>query len=159
MVRHLLGEGTASGLRVGIIVSRFNEFVTARLLRGAESVLQERGVRDQDVTVVWVPGALELPQAASRMARSGRWDALVALAAVIRGQTSHYDLVATQVARGINETALVTGVPVGFGVVTSESSEQAVARAGGAMGNRGADAAAAALEMALLLPRLDQPLS
>ena len=159
MVRHLLGEGTASGLRVGVIVSRFNEFVTARLLRGAEGVLQERGIRDQDVTVVWVPGALELPQAASRMARSGRWDALVALAAVIRGETSHYDLVATQVARGIAETALVTGVPVGFGVVTSETSEQAVARAGGAMGNRGAAAAAAALEMALLLPRLDQPLS
>jgi 6,7-dimethyl-8-ribityllumazine synthase len=143
-----------NGLRVGLIASQFNEFVTARLLSGALDALQRAGVREKDTLVAWVPGALELPQAARRMADSRQWDALVTLGAVIRGETSHYDHVATEAARGVAEVARETGVPVSFGVLTAENAEQAADRAGGKLGNRGADAADAAVKMANLFRAL-----
>ncbi len=143
-----------NGLRVGLIASLFNEFVTARLLSGALEALNRAGVREEDTLVVWVPGALELPQAAKRMADSRQWDALVTLGAVIRGETTHYDHVATEAARGVAEVARETGVPVAFGVLTTENAEQAADRAGGRLGNRGADAAEAAVKMANLFRAL-----
>ena len=143
-----------NGLRVGLIASLFNEFVTARLLSGALEALNRAGVREEDTLVVWVPGALELPQAAKRMADSRQWDALVTLGAVIRGETTHYDHVATEAARGVAEVARETGVPVAFGVLTTEDAEHAADRAGGRLGNRGADAAEAAVKMANLFRAL-----
>ncbi len=155
MAPELSVEPDGHGLRVGVVASRYNEFVTTRLLQGAREALEQRGVQDEDVTVAWVPGALELPQAALRMARTGRFDALVALGAVVRGETSHYDLVAAESARGIADVARETGVPIGFGVLTTNTVEQATDRAGGRLGNRGHDAALAALEMAGLFRRID----
>lgn len=137
-------------LRVGVIVSRFNEAVTSRLLTGARQALAKRGVREEDITIAWVPGSLELPQLAQRMAASGDWDALVAIGCVIRGETAHFDIVANEAVRGIADVARATGVPVAFGVLTTNTMEQAMARAGGNLGNRGYDAAETALHMANL---------
>ena len=139
-----------SGLRIGLIASEFNEFITARLLTGAQKALEKAGVPGVGISTVWVPGALELPQAAQHMAASGQFDALVTLGCVIRGETSHYDVVASETARGVADVARATGVPVTFGVLTTETVEQATARAGGELGNRGADAAEAAVKMANL---------
>jgi 6,7-dimethyl-8-ribityllumazine synthase len=133
------------GARVGIAVSRFNEVVTDRLLRGAREALEELGVAEP--RVVRVPGAFELPLACRWLAESGTVDAIVALGAVVRGGTPHFEHVCTQAARGILDTSLATGVPVGFGVLTCDTLEQALERAGGAAGNKGVDAARAALEM------------
>ena len=143
------------GLCIGIIASQFNEFVTTRLLQGARDALLQHGVRDEDTTVAWVPGSLELAQTAQRMARSGRWDALVALGAVVRGETFHFELVALESAHGIEEVAGQTGIPITFGVLTTDTVEQATERAGGRLGNKGADAATAAIQMANLFSRLD----
>ena len=148
MAREIAGSLGAQGLRVGVIAAQFNEAVTARLLRGAREAAERHGVREDDLTIVRVPGSFELPQAAERMARGGRWDALVALGCVIRGETAHFDFVAAEAARGVAQVARETGVPVAFGVLTTETTEQAMARSGGAQGNRGFDAMESAIKMA-----------
>jgi len=141
--------------RVGILVSRYNETVTVQLLAGAEACLRERGVPSASVDVVWVPGAWELPFGARALAERGGYAALVALGAVIRGETAHFDYVAGEASRGLMDVALRTGVPVGFGVLTCDTLAQALARAGGAAGNKGHEAAAAALDAAAALGRGD----
>ncbi len=146
----LEGSLDAEGLRVCIVVARWNEFVTRKLLEGAESCLGERGARQDDVTVAWVPGAFEIPTAANWAARSGRFDAVICLGAVIRGDTAHFEYVAGGTTDGIGATARETGVPVIFGVLTVDSVEQALSRAGGKDGHKGEEAAQAAIEMANL---------
>ena len=133
--------------RVAVVVSRFNELVTERLLAGARTRLAEGGVDDASVDVVWVPGAFELPLAAAEAAHSGRYRAIVALGCVIRGETAHFEYVAGEAARGLQTVALTYRIPVGFGVLTTETFEQAIERAGGEAGNKGYDAADAALRM------------
>ena len=142
------------GRRVAVVVSRFNDVVTSRLLEGALAALRRHGVGDEDVEVAWTPGALEIPLAAQRLARSEQFDAIVCLGAVIRGDTAHFDYVAGGCAQGVQRVALETGVPCTFGVLTTETLEQALDRAGGKHGNKGWDAAEAALEMADLLGSL-----
>ena len=141
--------------RVGILVSRYNETVTVQLLAGAEACLRERGVPSASVDVVWLPGAWELPFGARALAERGGYAALVALGAVIRGETAHFEYVAGEASRGLMDVALRTGVPVGFGVLTCDTLAQALARAGGAAGNKGYEAAAAALDAAAALGRGD----
>ncbi|MEA2507573.1 MAG: 6,7-dimethyl-8-ribityllumazine synthase [Actinomycetota bacterium] len=152
-------EGSFEGrhLRVGVVASRFNGAIAARLVDGALDCLRRHGVEDQDISLVWVPGAFELPAAAQRLATSGEVDAIVCLGAVIRGDTAHFDLVAGHAARGIGEVSLRTGIPVTFGVLTTDDAEQAGGRAGGKSGNKGFDAAMAALEMANLFGSLPKP--
>jgi 6,7-dimethyl-8-ribityllumazine synthase len=140
----------ATGRRVAIVVARFNEVVTERLLDGAVQELKKRGVADADITVAWVPGAFELPQACAWLAESGQYDAILLLGAVVRGGTDHYDYVCSGVTDGTMQVQLAHGVPIGFGLLTCATMEQALARAGGDVGNKGADAAAAALSMAEL---------
>jgi len=147
-----VGEGklAASGKRLGIVVSRFNAFITERLLGGALDALRRAGARDQDITIMRVPGAFEVPSAARRLAASGRTDAVICLACIIRGETSHYEHLANEVTRGIGQSAQETGVPHAYGVLTCDSLEQAIDRAGLKMGNKGWDAALSAVEMASL---------
>ena len=145
------GKLVAHGARIGIVASRFNEFITAKLLGGAQDALLRHEVREEDIEVAWVPGAFELPLMAAKMARSGRYDAVLCLGAVIRGATSHYDLVCNEAAKGVAAVGLETGVPVLFGVVTTETIEQAIERAGTKAGNKGYDCAVSALEMVDLL--------
>lgn len=149
-------EGTldGSGLRIGVVVARFNDLVTERLLQGARDGLRRSGVRDEDVDVVWVPGAVEIPLAARTLADGGRFDAVVTLGAVVRGATSHYDHVCSMVASGVSRVALDADLPVIFGVLTTDTLEQALERAGSKAGNKGFDAALGAVEMATLLTRL-----
>ena len=149
-------EGTpdGTGRRVAIVVSRFNELITERLRDGAVETALEAGVHDSHIDVVWVPGAFELPMVAKRLATSGDYDAIACVGAVIRGETPHFDFVAGEAARGVMDVALETGVPVTFGVITSDNVEQARARAGGAVGNKGREAMLAALELADLQARL-----
>jgi len=149
-----VGERDGSGRRVGVVAARFNEMITGKLVEGALAGLAKHGVGAGDVDVAWVPGAFEIPLVASRMARSHRYSAVICLGAVIRGDTAHFDLVANESARGIAQAALDTGVPVIFEVLATEDLAQAEARAGGAHGNKGWEAAEAALEMACLLDRL-----
>lgn len=151
----LEGGHEARGVRVALVVSRFNDFVTEKLLAGAVDCLDRNGGGAADRTVVRVPGAWELPQAADRLARRGGLDAIVALGAVIRGETSHFDWICHEVARGLGDVARRRDLPVIFGVLTAETAEQALARAGGDKGNKGWEAALAALEMAGLYRRLD----
>jgi 6,7-dimethyl-8-ribityllumazine synthase len=148
------GSLEARGRRFAVAVSRFNEVVTGPLLEGAAAAFRRHGIPDDDVEVAWTPGAFELPLAARRLAESGQFDAVVCLGAVIRGETAHFDLVATECARGIQDVALSTGVPCTFGVLTTESLAQALDRAGGKHGNKGWEAATAAMEMAGLLESL-----
>ena len=152
----LRGDADGTGLRVGIVVARFNEVVTTALLDGAVQALTHAGVADDDVTVAWVPGAFEIPAVADRLART-RVDAVVCLGAVIRGETAHFGLVANEAARGIAEVTRTTGVPCIFEVLATEDLAQAQARAGGAHGNKGWEAAMAAIEMARLLQALGEP--
>ena len=144
------------GLRFGIVASRFNDFIGSKLLSGARDCLTRHGVAADAVDVAWVPGALEIPVIAKRMAKTGRYDAVICLGAVIRGATPHFDYVAGEVAKGVAAVQLDSGVPVIFGVLTTETIEQAVERAGTKSGNRGWDAALSALEMANLVQRLDE---
>lgn len=139
--------------RIAIVVSRFNERVTSKLLQGAREYLTEHGVRD--FKVFFCPGAFELPQVAGKLVRQNTWDAVVCLGAVIRGETSHFEYVASEAARGLQEVALRSGVPVAFGVLTTENERQALERAGGKLGNKGWEAAAVALEMASLFRNLE----
>ncbi len=150
------GELRDVGGRFAIVMSRFNDMITGRLMDGALDTLRRHGVDiDARVEVVWVPGAYELPLIASKLASSGRFDAVLALACVIRGGTPHFDYVAGEVAKGVSQASASTGVPVAFGVLTTDSIEQAIERAGTKMGNKGAEAAMAALEMVSLLKKLD----
>lgn len=148
------GELTGGGLRFAVVAARFNGFITESLLGGALDGFRRHGVAAEAVDVAWVPGAFELPLAASRLAGSGVYDGVVALGAVIRGATSHYDLVAGQVAAGLARVQLDTGLPVIFGVLTTDTIEQAIERAGTKAGNKGFEAAVAAIEMARLLEQL-----
>jgi 6,7-dimethyl-8-ribityllumazine synthase len=152
-VREIRGDPAGSGRRVAVVAARFNEIVTTKLVDGAIAGLAKHGVRDEDVTVAWVPGAFEIPLVARRLARAGV-DAVICLGAVIRGETHHFDLVAAEAARGIAAVSAETGVPCIFEVLATDDFEQALARAGGAHGNMGWDAAEAALEMAGVLEQL-----
>ncbi|EST11522.1 6,7-dimethyl-8-ribityllumazine synthase [Sporolactobacillus laevolacticus] len=149
---HLIGKG----LKVGIVVSRFNEFITNKLLSGAQDALRRHGVSEADIDIAWVPGAFEIPLIAKKMAAAGRYDTVLALGAVIRGATSHYDYVCNEVSKGIAHAGLETGVPVMFGIVTTENIEQAVERAGTKAGNKGWDAAVGGIEMANLNRLIEQ---
>ena len=149
--QELIGGHDGQGLKIAIIVSRFNNEITSKLLQGAVQTLEQCGVDEGNVAVVWVPGALELGVASMTLAESGRFDALVGLGCVIKGETGHYDVVATQSTSALARIALKTGIPIGMGVITTENEEQAHARAGGSHGNKGRDAALAAVEMANLL--------
>jgi len=157
-VRVVKGEADGTGLRLGIVVARFNEIVTTALLDGAVRAFAHAGVADDDVTVAWVPGAFEIPVVARRFALAGV-DAVVCLGAVIRGETAHFDLVANEAARGIADVTRETGVPCIFEVLATEDLAQAQARAGGAHGNKGWEAAMAALEMARVLRALPEPVA
>lgn len=150
----LEGQLLAEGLKIGIVVSRFNEFITSKLLRGAEDTLRRHGANGDDITVAWVPGAFEIPLIAKKMAKSGKYDGIIALGAVIRGATSHYDYVCNEVSKGIALVNMETEVPTAFGVVTTENIEQAVERAGTKAGNKGSDAAMAVIEMVNLAKQL-----
>ena len=154
MANVLEGYVTGKGLKFGIVVSRFNEFITNKLLGGALDMLHRHETRDEDVDVAWVPGAFEMPMVARKMAESGKYDAIICLGAVIRGSTSHYDYVCNEVSKGVAQVGMTTGVPAIFGVVTTENIEQAIERAGTKAGNKGADGAMSAMEMANLLKKI-----
>ncbi len=156
-MRTIEGMLTGRGRHIGIVVARFNEFISGKLLDGARDGLVRHEVAEDDIDVAWVPGSFEIPLVAQRMARSGRYDAVICLGAVIRGATSHFDYVAAEVSKGIANVALATGVPVIFAVLTTDTIEQAIERAGTKAGNKGFDAALTALEMANLLGQIDQP--
>jgi 6,7-dimethyl-8-ribityllumazine synthase len=144
------GSLTGTGLKIGIAAGRFNDFITDKLLDGAVNTLKRHGVREEDIEVAWVPGAFEIPLIAQTMANQD-YDAVVTLGAVIRGSTSHYDYVCSEAAKGVSNASLKSGKPVIFGVLTTDTIEQAIERAGTKAGNKGADAAVAAIEMANLL--------
>ena len=149
------GSMNGEGLRIGIVVATFNEFITSKLLDGAQAALARHGVRDDDVSVASVPGSFELPLVAKKLAESGQHDAVICLGAVIRGETDHYEHVAGEAAKGIANVGLSSGVPVIFGVLTTDTLEQAINRAGGKQGNNGYGAGLAAIEMANLMRALD----
>ena len=145
------GKLVSEGIRVGIVAARFNEFIVSKLLSGCEDGLLRHGVRSEDIAVAWVPGAFEIPLAAQTMAKSGKYDAVITLGAVIRGATSHYDYVCAEVSKGVANVSLNTGVPVLFGVLTTDTIEQAIERAGTKAGNKCAECAQGAIEMVNLL--------
>ena len=153
-MRVLEGKLVASGLKVGIVAARFNEFIVSKLVSGAEDALLRHSVNPDDISVAWVPGAFEIPVVAKKMAMSGKYDAVICLGAVIRGATSHYDYVCNEVSKGIASVSLETGVPVLFGVLTTENIEQAIERAGTKAGNKGYDCALSAIEMVNLMKQL-----
>ena len=153
-LQHNEGGFDARGLRIAVVAGRFNETIGRRLVEGALDCLRRHGVTDDDVSVTWVPGAFEIPLAAARLAASGDYDAVVTVGAVIRGETPHFDFVAGHAANGVGRASLDTGVPITFGVLTTDTTEQAEARAGGKLGNMGFQAAMAAIEMVSLLSSL-----
>jgi len=148
------GRLVAGKHRFGVVVSRFNEFISAKLLGGCLDALERHGVNPEAVDVAWTPGSFEIPVVARRMATSGKYQAVICLGAVIRGGTPHFDYIAAEVSKGVAQVGLETGLPVVFGVITTDSLEQAIERAGTKAGNKGADAAASAIEMANLLDQL-----
>ena len=148
------GKLVSNGKKYGIVVSRFNEFITSKLLSGAEDALIRHGVGENDISVAWVPGAFEIPLVAQKMAKSNKYDAVICLGAVIKGSTSHCDYVCAEVSKGIATAGMNTEVPVIFGVVTTDNIEQAIERAGTKAGNKGYDAAVTAIEMANLFDNL-----
>jgi len=154
MANIIEGHISGKGLKFGIVVARFNEFITSKLLGGAIDTLHRHEAKDEDVDVAWVPGAFEIPMVAKKMAESGQYDAVICLGTVIRGSTSHYDYVCNEVSKGVAQVGLSTGVPTIFGVLTTENIEQAIERAGTKAGNKGADGAMAAMEMANLLKKV-----
>mgnify|MGYP001346592307 CR=1 FL=1 len=156
MPKELKGDLNGQGLRVAVVVARFNEVVTRQLLTGATETLSRHGVSDDNIIVAWVPGAFELPVVAKSMAKTGRYDSIICLGAVIRGETSHYDMVAGQASGGIGNVGTDTGVPVIFGVLTTENMEQAINRSGGKSGNLGSNAAASAIETARLIQAINK---
>jgi len=151
-------EGTllGQGLKFGVVISRFNEFITARLLEGAQDALARHGVREDDIEIAWTPGSFELPLIAKKMAATGKYSAIICLGAVIRGGTPHFEYIAAEVAKGIANVSLETGLPVIYGVVTADTLEQAIERAGTKMGNAGFQAAVSAIEMANLMRAITQ---
>ena len=149
---HLIG----TGLKVAVVVARFNEFITGKLLTGAYDGLKRHGVLEEDVTVIWVPGAYEIPLTAQKVAQQGKYDAVITLGTVIRGATPHFDFVSNEVAKGVAQVGLQTGLPVVFGVLTTDTIEQAIERAGTKAGNKGYDAAITAIELADLYKKLAQ---
>ena len=155
-MREIRGTFDARGRRFAVVASQFNEVVTSKLLEGAVACLRAHGIAEEDLVVAWVPGAFELAFAARRLAASGLYDAVVCLGAVIRGETAHFDYVAGEAARGIADVAAATGLPVMFGVLTTDSLEQALDRAGGKHGNKGWDAAMGAMRMASVLDQLPE---
>ncbi len=154
MPRSLEGSLTAKGLRFAIVVSRFNSLVTTRLLDGALDALRRHNADEDAVTIAWVPGSFEIPLVAKKLTQSSNWDAVICLGCVLRGDTPHFEYVASETAKGIAKVGLETGVPTIFGIVTADTLEQALERAGGKAGNRGFDAAMAAMEMANLMKQL-----
>ncbi len=150
----LQGELVSKGKRYGIVVARFNEFISSKLLGGALDALLRHGVQDEEITVAWTPGSYEIPMVAKRMALSGKYDAVITLGAVIRGSTPHFDYVAAEAAKGVAHVGLEAGVPVIFGVLTTDTIEQAVERAGTKAGNKGFDAAVSAIEMVNLMEQV-----
>ncbi len=154
MIKTLEGQLIAQGKKFGLVVSRFNDFITRKLLEGAIDILSRHGVKEEEIEVAWVPGSFEIPYAASRMAGSGKYDAVICLGAVIRGDTPHFDYIANEVAKGIARIALDTGVPTIFGMITADTLEQALERAGTKAGNKGSDAALAAIEMVNLFDKM-----
>ncbi|MGI6109853.1 MAG: 6,7-dimethyl-8-ribityllumazine synthase [Eubacteriaceae bacterium] len=153
-IRVIEGNLSAEGLKFGIVAARFNDFIVSKLISGAEDALLRHGAEAEDITEVLVPGAFEIPIAAQKMAESGKYNAVICLGTVIRGSTTHYDYVCNEVSKGTAQVGLKTGVPVLFGVVTTENIEQAVERAGTKAGNKGFDAAVSAIEMANLMRSL-----
>lgn len=150
------GKLVAKDIKIGIIAARFNEFITSKLLSGAMDALLRHDVQEGDIHVAWVPGAFEIPLIASKMANSGKYDAIICLGAVIRGSTSHYDYVCNEVSKGIASVSLESGVPVMFGVLTTENLEQAIERAGTKAGNKGYDCAVGAIEMVNLIQSIGE---
>lgn len=148
------GKLDATGLKAALVASRFNDFIVARLISGAEDALIRHGASMGDITVVRVPGAFEIPQMVAQLVRSGKFDVVIALGAVIRGSTPHFDYIASEVAKGVAQTALAASIPVSFGVLTTDTLEQAIERAGSKAGNKGAEAAMAAMEMANLFRQM-----
>ena len=154
-MRVLEGKLVASGLKVGIVAARFNEFIVCKLVSGALDGLKRHDVKDEDIDIAWVPGAFEIPLIADKMAKSKKYDAVICLGTVIRGATSHYDYVCNEVSKGIAQVSLNTGIPVLFGVVTTENIEQAIERAGTKAGNKGYDCALSAIEMVQLIKEVE----
>jgi 6,7-dimethyl-8-ribityllumazine synthase len=154
MVNVIEGDKKARGLRFGIVVSRFNDFITSNLLTGAMGVFSQYGVKEDDLKVLKVPGAFELPQAARKLCSIGNFDAILCLGAVIRGETSHFDYICAEASRGVGQVGLEFNIPVLFGVLTTENMEQAVARSGSGSSNKGRETALAAVEMASLYRKL-----
>ena len=155
-MNRLEGSLIANGLKIAIVASRFNEFITSRLLGGALDGLRRHGADEDLIDVAWVPGAFEIPLAASKLAKSGRYDAVICLGAVIRGSTSHYDYVCSEVSKGIAQASLAAKIPVMFGVITTENIEQAIERAGTKAGNKGYDCALGAIEMVNLIRNIEK---
>ena len=150
------GKLVSENIRVGVVCARFNDCIVSRLLAGCEDTLLRHGVREEDIAVAWVPGAFEIPLIASKMAKSGKYDAVIALGAVIRGSTSHYDYVCSEVSKGVAQVALNSDIPVMFGVLTTDTIEQAVERAGTKAGNKGSECAQGAIEMVNLIRELER---
>ncbi len=150
----LEGNVIGTGLKVGIVAARFNEFIVGKLVSGAQDALVRHGVDSDDIEIAWVPGAFEIPLIAQKMAQSGKYDMVLCLGAVIRGSTSHYDLVCNECAKGVAQVSLASGIPVLFGVVTTDTIEQAIERAGTKAGNKGYDVACSGIEMANLIKGL-----
>ena len=150
----LEGIYEGAGLKMAIVASRFNEFIVNKLVGGAEDCLRRHGVAEEDISLAWVPGAFEIPLVAKKLAASGKYDAVICVGAVIRGSTSHYDYVCAEVSKGIASVSLETGVPVMFGVLTTDTIEQAIERAGTKAGNKGYDCALGALELTSLLKKI-----
>jgi 6,7-dimethyl-8-ribityllumazine synthase len=151
----LEGMYEGKGLRIAIVAARFNEFIVNKLVGGAEDCLRRHGVADEDITLAWVPGAFEIPLAAKKIAKTGKYDAVICVGAVIRGSTSHYDYVCAEVSKGIASVSLETEIPVMFGVLTTDTIEQAIERAGTKAGNKGYDCALGALELCSLFKEME----
>ena len=152
----LEGKVVSEGTKIGIVAARFNEFIVSKLIAGARDGLVRHNVEDDDITLAWVPGAFEIPLIASKMAKSGKYDAVIALGAVIRGSTTHYDYVCSEVSKGIANVSLNSDIPVMFGVITTENIEQAIERAGTKAGNKGYDCALGAIEMVNLIRNIEK---
>lgn len=155
MMKTFEGKLIPEEIKVGIVAARFNEFITSKLLSGALDGLLRHNIREEAVHIAWVPGAFEIPLIASKMAKSGKYDAVICLGAVIRGSTSHYDYVCSEVSKGIASVSLTSGIPVMFGVLTTENIEQAIERAGTKAGNKGYDCALGAIEMVNLIREIE----
>ena len=153
-MKKIEGNVVAEGIKVGIVAARFNEFIVSKLIGGAEDGLVRHGVNTDDIDLAWVPGSFEIPVVAKKMALSGKYDAVICLGAVIRGQTSHYDYVCAEVSKGIAQTSMEAGIPVMFGILTTDTIEQAIERAGTKAGNKGYDCALGAIEMVNLMRQL-----